>query len=250
MDCIVSYNIRVSDNIRTLAEEFCKELVNEINTQLKEKDKINIALSGGNTPKAIFKELAASYKEKLNWGKINLFWGDERCVPPEDSESNYGMTKKHLLDYIKIPSKNINRILGENDPHGEAKRYSDIIRNSLDSVNNLPEFEIMLLGLGEDGHIVSIFPNQMELLGSDKICEVAFHPGTKRGRITLTGNVINNSKKIYFLVSGKSKSFAVGEILNKKSDYLNLPAAHIKPVNGELIWFLDKEAASGINYKT
>ena len=111
MDCIVSYNIRVSDNIRTLAEEFCKELVNEINTQLKEKDKINIALSGGNTPNAIFKELAASYKEKLNWEKINLFWGDERCVPPEDSESNYGMTKKHLLDYIKIPSKNINRIL-------------------------------------------------------------------------------------------------------------------------------------------
>ena len=250
MDCIVSYNIRVSDNIRTLAEEFSKELVNEINTQLKEKDKINIALSGGNTPKAIFKELAASYKEKLNWGKINLFWGDERCVPPEDSESNYGMTKKHLLDYIKIPSKNINRILGENDPHGEAKRYSDIIRNSLDSVNNLPEFEIILLGLGEDGHTVSIFPNQMELLGSDKICEVAFHPEAKRRRITLTGNVINNSKKIYFLVSGKSKSFAVGEILNKKSDYLNLPAAHIKPVNGELIWFLDKEAASGINYKT
>ena len=250
MDCIVSYNIRVSDNIRTLAEEFSKELVNEINTQLKEKDKINIALSGGNTPNAIFKELAASYKEKLNWEKINLFWGDERCVPPEDSESNYGMTKKHLLDYIKIPSKNINRILGENDPHGEAKRYSDIIRNSLNSVNNLPEFEIMLLGLGEDGHTVSIFPNQMELLGSDKICEVAFHPETKRRRITLTGNVINNSKKIYFLVSGKSKSFAVGEILNKKSDYLNLPAAHIKPVNGELIWFLDKEAASGINYKT
>ena len=250
MDCIVSYNIRVSDNIRTLAEEFCKELVNEINTQLKEKDKINIALSGGNTPNAIFKELAASYKEKLNWEKINLFWGDERCVPPEDSESNYGMTKKHLLDYIKIPSKNINRILGENDPHGEAKRYSDIIRNSLDSVNNLPEFEIMLLGLGEDGHTVSIFPNQMELLGSDKICEVAFHPEAKRRRITLSGSVINNSKKIYFLVSGKSKSFAVGEILNKKSDYLNLPAAHIKPVNGELIWFLDKEAASGINYKT
>ena len=250
MDYIVSYNIRVSDNIRTLAEEFSKELVNEINTQLKEKDKINIALSGGNTPNAIFKELAASYKEKLNWEKINLFWGDERCVPPEDSESNYGMTKKHLLDYIKIPSKNINRILGENDPHGEAKRYSDIIRNSLNSVNNLPEFEIMLLGLGEDGHTVSIFPNQMELLGSDKICEVAFHPRTKRRRITLSGSVINNSKKIYFLVSGKSKSFAVGEILNKKSDYLNLPAAHIKPVNGELIWFLDKEAASGINYKT
>ena len=235
-----------------------EEAVKAFSTMIKDlvekavdvKTNFSVALSGGKIAPILFDYLAKNHNENLNWEKVSLFWGDERCVPPEDSESNYGMTKKHLLDYIKIPSKNINRILGENDPHGEAKRYSDIIRNSLDSVNNLPEFEIMLLGLGEDGHTVSIFPNQMELLESDKICEVAFHPETKRRRITLSGNVINNSKKIYFLVSGKSKSFAVGEILNKKSDYLNLPAAHIKPVNGELIWFLDKEAASGINYKT
>ncbi len=108
----------------------------------------------------------------------------------------------------------------------------------------------MLLGLGEDGHTASIFPNQMELLRSDKVCEVAVHPESNQKRITVTGRVINNSQKIYFLVSGKSKSFAVGRILNNNGDYLKLPGAHIKPVDGEVNWFLDKEAASEIKNKS
>jgi 6-phosphogluconolactonase len=248
-DCIVNYNINVFDDSKSLTKEFCAEFVNEINSQVREKDKINIALSGGNTPKAVFKELVTSYKEKLSWKKINLFWGDERCVPPDDSESNYGMTKKYLLDYIQIPPENIYRIKGESDPEEEGKRYSNIIRENLTSINGLPQFEVMLLGLGEDGHAASIFPNQMELLESDKICQIALHPETKQKRITVTGKVINNSRKIYFLISGKSKAFAVRKILNKEGDYLKLPGSHIKPVDSVLVWFLDKEAASGVNNK-
>ena len=247
MDYTVNYRIRISDNIQTLSKEFCSELVNHINSLLKTKTKINIALSGGNTPKLIFRVLATSYKEKLNWGKINLFWGDERCVPPDDKESNYRMTKKFLLDHVQVPSENIFRIKGEDDPDEEAKRYSDIIKNNLTNKNNLPQLDILLLGLGEDGHTASIFPNQMNLLESDNICEVAVHPESKQKRITLTGRVINNSKKIYFLVSGKSKSFVVGEIINKTGDYLQLPGEHISPFDGELTWFLDKGAASEIN---
>jgi 6-phosphogluconolactonase len=246
MDCIVNYNISLSDNNQALSKEFCREFANQISTLLKNKNKIDIALSGGNTPKIIFQELVASYKEKINWGKINLFWGDERCVLPDDPESNYGMTKKYLLDQIKIPPENIYRVKGESNPDEEAERYSDVIQLNLISVNNLPQFDIVLLGLGDDGHTASIFPDQMELIESDKICEVAVHPESKQKRITVTGRVINNSKKIYFLVSGKTKSFAVGKILNKNGDYLKLPGAHIKPVDGELTWFLDKEAASEI----
>jgi 6-phosphogluconolactonase len=107
----------------------------------------------------------------------------------------------------------------------------------------------MLLGLGEDGHTASIFPDQMELLESDKICEVAFHPTTKQKRITITGKVINNSRRIYFLVSGKNKASVVGKILNKGKNHVELPGSYIKPVDGEVIWFLDKEAASEINQK-
>ena len=249
-DYIVNYNFKIFNDSRTLSKEFSSELVNEIISQLEGKSKINIALSGGNTPKLIFTEIVNSYKEKIIWKKINLFWGDERCVPPDDAESNYGMTKTFLLDHIQIPQKNINRIKGENDPEEEAKRYSNVTLKNLALVNNLPQFDIILLGLGEDGHTASIFPNQMELLKSDKICEVAVHPETKQKRITVTGRVINNSKRIYFLVSGKSKSFAVGKILNRNDNYIKLPGAHIKPVNGELTWFLDKEAASEVNNKT
>ncbi len=246
----MNYNFRVFDDSKILSKEFCNEFVNEISSFLKRKNKINVALSGGNTPKVIFKELVDSYKGKLDWGKINLFWGDERCVPPGDSESNYGMTKKYLLDHIQIPSENVYRIEGENNPYEEALKYSGVIRENLVSVNNLPKFDIMLLGLGEDGHTASIFPNQMELLESDKVCEVAVHPESNQKRITVTGRVINNSQKIYFLVSGKSKSFAVGRILNNNGDYLKLPGAHIKPVDGEVNWFLDKEAASEIKNKS
>jgi 6-phosphogluconolactonase len=247
MDYIVNYKIKVSDNIQTLAKEFCSELVNQIDSLLKTKNKVNIALSGGNTPKLVFRVLVTLYKDKLSWEKINIFWGDERCVPPDDKESNYRMTKKFLLSRIQIPSENIFRIKGEDNPEQEAKRYSEVIKNNLPVKNSLPQFDIVLLGLGEDGHTASIFPDQIKLIESDKICEVALHPESQQKRITLTGRVINNSKKIYFLVAGKSKLFAVGTILNKTGDYLKLPGSHIKPFDGELCWFLDKEVASGIN---
>jgi len=245
----VNYNFKIFNDSQTLSKEFCSKSVNEINSLIEEKTKINIAISGGNTPKLIFQEIVSSYKTKINWKKINLFWVDERCVPPDDVESNYGMTKKYLLDPIQIPSENIFRIKGENNTVEEAKRYSGVILGNLAEVNNLPQFDIILLGLGEDGHTASIFPNQMELLKSDKICEVAVHPESKRKRITLTGRVINNSKKIYFLVSGKNKSSVVSKILNQNEDYLKLPGAHIKPVDGELTWFLDREAALEISNK-
>lgn len=238
-------NIRISQDIEALSENFCIELVNEINFQLVRNQKINIALSGGNTPKAVFQKLV-SCKENINWKKIRFFWGDERCVPPDDPESNYGMTKKYLFDHIDIPYENIFRIKGENNPWDEAKRIADVIKNNLSMRINLPMFEIMLLGLGEDGHTASIFPDQVELFESANICEVALHPTTKQKRITITGRVINNSKRIYFLVAGKNKSATVGKIINKEGNYIELPGSYIKPVNGKVTWFLDKEAASEI----
>ncbi len=249
MDYIVSYknpDIRIFNDNNNLAEAFSFEFISEIKSQLLNKERFNIALSGGNTPKIFFQKLIL-LKEKLEWGKIFLFWGDERCVPVDDSESNFGMTKKYLLDHIEIPDENIKRIKGENSPDNEANRYSEIIKKNLPEINDLPGFEIIILGLGEDGHTASIFPDQMQLLNSNKICAVASHPVTKQKRITLTGHLINNSKKIFFLISGKNKSFVVSDIINEKGNYLKYPAYHIKPSDGEVIWFLDKEAASEIN---
>ncbi|OGU76636.1 MAG: 6-phosphogluconolactonase [Ignavibacteria bacterium RBG_16_34_14] len=249
MDYIVSYknpDIRIFSDINSLAEAFTSGFISEVSNQFLNRERVNIALSGGNTPNFFFQELVL-FKEKLNWEKIFLFWGDERYVPQDHPESNYGMAKEYLLDHIEIPAKNVIRINGEAKPDDEVKRYSEIIRKNVPEVNGLPGFEIMILGLGEDGHTASIFPNQMELLNSDEICAVAYHPETKQERITLTGKVINNSKKIFFLVTGKNKSFVVSEIINEKGNYLKYPAYYIKPSNGEIVWFLDKGAASELN---
>lgn len=230
----------VFKNIEELSVDFCNNI-----TQLTSgKEKFFLALSGGTTPKVIFQTLVRDFKKKIDWNKVHFFWGDERCVPPDHPESNYGMAKEYLLDHIDIPVENIYRIKGEDNPDNEAERYSNEIKKYLPEVNGLPQFDAAMLGLGEDGHTASIFPDQLKLLSSDKICETAIHPSTKQKRITLTGKVINNSGEIYFLVTGKKKSIIVEKILNKKNNYLKFPASHINPFNGELFWLLGDEAAS------
>ncbi len=206
--------------------------------------KINIALSGGKTPELLFTVLSAEYKNKINWGKLFFYWVDERCVPPDSAESNFGMAEKNLLRNIAIPAENIYRISGEAAPEAEAVSYSEIIKRNIPSQNDFPVFDLIMLGVGEDGHTASIFPDQMNLLKSDKIAEVSKHPQSGQKRITLSGKVINNSDRIFFLASGKNKADVIANILEKKEDYLKYPAGHIETSDGGLKWYLDKEAAS------
>jgi 6-phosphogluconolactonase len=225
-----------------LAEAFCSKL-----HQLSlDKEKLFIALSGGSTPKIIFQTLVKDFREKIEWNKIHFFWGDERCVPPDHTESNYGMAKKYLLDHIEIPEENIHRIHGEDNPENAALKYSEEIKKHLPEVDGFPQFDVVMLGIGEDGHTASVFPDQMEILSSEKICETAVNPLTKQKRITLTGKIINNSGRICFLAVGNSKAGIISEILNKKENYKKYPAGNIEPVNGIIEWYLDKDAAGFI----
>ncbi len=232
--------ILIYKNIDVLAEAFCENLIELVSGS----EQFNIALSGGNTPNVIFQTLSDKYSRKINWNKINLFWGDERCVLPEDKESNYGSARKYLIDNVDIPEKNIFRIKGEDNPDEEAERYSQILIRNLPDVNGLPKFDLTILGIGEDGHTASIFPDQMHLLSSKRICEVAVHPSTKQKRITLTGKTINNSENIFFLVSGKTKARVVSKVIKMTGNYLNYPSYYIKPSNDAVTWFLDEIAAS------
>jgi 6-phosphogluconolactonase len=236
--------IKVFKNKSELANYFCEELY-KLSTA---KAKIFIALSGGSTPKIIFEELAANYKEKIEWDKLHLFWSDERCVPPDDDESNFGMTKKYLLDHIKIPKGNIHRIKGENSPEIEAERYAGEIEKIVESANGFPKFDLVMLGIGEDGHTASIFPDQMHLLDSNKICEVAIQPSTGPKRITITGKVINNSDAVRFLVTGESKSDILRKIIEEKKKIY--PAEFINPVKGNLHYYIDDEASSLLDKRT
>ncbi len=176
-----------------------------------------------------------------------IFWGDERCVSPESDESNYKMASDSLLKRIPIPDANIFRIIGENDPVTEAKRYSEIVSKLIPSVNGNPQFDLIMLGLGEDGHTASIFPNNIHLFDSKNLFEVSEHPDTKQKRITATGKLINNSKGVSFLATGKNKPEKVYQILEKKSEWKFYPASLVDPKNGELIWLLDNLSAEQLN---
>ncbi len=208
------------------------------------RPKTNVALSGGSTPKLFFQVLSNEYKDRIDWSGIQLFWGDERCVPPDHQDSNFLMTSKNLFDHISIPSKNVHRILGESDPEKEAQRYGQVLGEVLSHRDSLPVFDLIILGLGSDGHTASIFPDQMHLLQGAGYCEVATHPDSGQRRITLTGKVINQADNICFLVAGAGKSEVVGEILNKTGNWEKYPASYVHGGGDSIHWFLDREAAS------
>jgi len=239
----VNYKIQISESAEKLSEQFAQLLIDKVN---RSKNNFNIALSGGSTPKNIFEYLAAHHQNTIGWHRVKFYWGDERCVPATDFESNYKMAYEALLSRLQIPDSNIFRIRGENDPQNEVKEYSEIVKKQLTKINSIPKFDLIMLGLGEDGHTASIFPNQKSFLDSDKIYTTAVHPITGQTRITITGRVINNASTIVFIVIGNNKSKVVDEIINQKDNYKDYPASFILPHNGELYWLLDKSAASQI----
>lgn len=205
---------------------------------------LNIGLSGGNTPKLLFELLATQYKTKIPWQTIRIFWVDERCVPVNDSESNYGMTRDTLLNHISIPDENIFRIKGEENPHSEAVNYEKIMRLELPIVNSHPQLDVVLLGMGDDGHTASIFPNQMHLLSVMESVSVTTHPVSGQHRITLTGGAITNAPTVLFLITGKSKSTVWKQMFRQEPESDTFPAYHVHSLNGTALFFLDKEAAS------
>ena len=225
-----------------MAEKFAEELITTITESAKKKKPFSVALSGGSTPELLFSVLGDHFSKSAPWEFVHFFWGDERCIPPDNQESNYGMTRRKLLDKIDIPSSNIHRIKGEEDPEKEASRYSEEIYDYTVKRDGLPLIDLIILGLGEDGHTASIFPGHQELFSSDKICEVAVHPLTLQRRITLTGRVINNADSVTFLVTGKKKAEIVEKIIKKNASAQSFPASHIIPVYGALRWFIDKDA--------
>ena len=216
-------------------------------TQESNQKIFDIALSGGDSPKGLYKKMSKKYHDQIPWGKIHFWWGDERCVSPDSEQSNYKMAVDCLFSRIEIQKSNIHRIRGEEDPETEAKRYSKELTDKLNSRGKVPVFDLIVLGLGEDGHTASIFPDQLELFDYPENCAVATHPITGQKRITFTGNVLNNANRVFFLVTGKNKAMRVSEIMNDNEAAKLLPAYYIAPKNGELTWFLDEEAAALIS---
>jgi len=203
----------------------------------------NIAVSGGSTPLALFRMLA-DLTQSEEWSKVHIYWVDERCVPPEHPESNYGNALQTLIDPLELPGSQIHRILGEDDPEKEARRYAGLLNKNLPGAESFPIFDWIWLGLGSDGHTASIFPHQIELWNAEGNCVVATHPESGQKRISLSGGVINAARRVSFLATGKEKSAVIKHILMKEGNYMDYPAFYVNPATDYLEWYLDQEAAN------
>lgn len=217
---------------------------------LQQKEIVTLALSGGTTPKSMFDYWAQLPEGEINWKKIRFFWGDERCVPPTDDDSNYKMTKEHLFDIVPVPDENIFRIRGESDPRAEAGRYGELLGRELETVDGVPSFDILMLGMGDDGHTASIFPHEIALWDSPENCVAATHPVSGQKRVSLSGRVINAARNVFFLVTGENKADKVKEIIEQPDEAeKKYPAALVQPNSGHLYWFLDDKAAQKLTGK-
>ena len=200
---------------------------------------VHISLSGGSTPKLLFKTLAqAPYKNEIQWQNLHFWWGDDRMVEPTNPESNYGEVQKLLFDHIQIPAENIHRIRGEEPVELELKRFEQ----ELSAVIPNDVFDWIILGMGTDGHTASLFPHQTDF-NDPNLAVIAKHPESGQIRISKTAKLIEQAKRITYLVTGVSKAEILKEIQTTLPENLPYPAARIKAKNGVTEWYLDKDAA-------
>jgi 6-phosphogluconolactonase len=203
-----------------------------------------VALSGGATPKMLYALLAApGFRERIDWACVHLFWSDERCVPPDHPDSNFRMVQEALLSRAPIPTDHFHRMPGEREPRDAAVAYETELREFFDCGTKPLSFDLMLLGLGEDGHTASLFPGTAVVDESEHLVAAVYVESLKTHRLTLTLPVINAAGFVMFLASGKSKAKVVREILSDGSRAANYPAAKVRPAAGRLTWMLDAEAA-------
>lgn len=186
-----------------------------------------LAVSGGSTPNLLFSLWGNEYADQIKWQRLHLFWVDERCVAPTDPESNYGNMKIRCLDKIHIPSENIHRIHGEAPPELEAERYAHEVEHLLPIIHGVPQFDMILAGMGEDGHTSSIFPGQTTLLTEKKPFVVSTHPITNQQRIAMTGPVMIGAQELIFHVTGTSKKELIKAMFQPTSEQKDLPAIYI-----------------------
>ena len=227
----------------SLISAFCCECATFLEESRELERPIHMALSGGGTPIAVFKQLAETTLLE-DWELVHFYWGDERCVESDDGQSNFGNAKKYLIDPLGIPDKQVHRIRGEENPVREAERYGDMLRERLPVEYGLPVFDWIWLGVGEDGHTASIFPDQIELWKAESTCVVATHPESGQSRVSLSGGVINAARRISFIVTGARKSAVINDIVMKEGRYLDYPAFYVNPNSGNLEWYLDKDATN------
>jgi 6-phosphogluconolactonase len=235
--------IQVVSDLEAMSHKAAEMFVNSSRTCMASQGKFSVAISGGSTPRRLYTLLGSNpYREEVNWLLVHFFWVDERCVPKEHEESNFKAAFDTLLSKISIPDENIHRIMGEGAPDKAARDYEEEVRKSF-GMSGLPMFDLVILGMGEDGHTASLFPGSSLLKERIRLAAPVYLERPNRNRITLTLPVLNNATQILFLIAGHSKADVVYEILGNERKKERYPAGLIRPVHGAMTWLIDQEAA-------
>lgn len=224
---------------RAAAELF----VTECRQTVRERGRFSVVLSGGHTPRHTYELLTQpEYARRVPWTDVHVFWTDERCVSPDDPESNQRMAHEALLDHVPIPAHQVHPILCAQHPQGAAERRELELRKFF--ADRTPRFDLIILGLGDNGHTASLFPGSTVLKDRERWVADVHVPGEGPNRVTMTAPLINQARRVVFLVSGAKKAQALHEVLEGPLDPNRLPAQLIKPTDGQLVWLVDRAAAA------
>ncbi|MFN8497527.1 MAG: 6-phosphogluconolactonase [Anaerolineae bacterium] len=236
-------HLRVFPDKQSFVDGAAEFIVAQAAGAIGERGRFAIALSGGGTPKAIYARLAdADFKARVAWDKVHVWFGDERCVPPDDSRSNYHMARAALLDHVPLPPGNIHRIQGESDPAQAALMYEQEMQ-AFFRTTAFPVFDLILLGMGDNGHTASLFPGTAALRERDRWAVAQYVEVMTTWRVTFTAPLINAARCVAFLVEGEGKAQMLRNVLEGPYQPDVWPAQMIQPTSGEAHWLTDAAAA-------
>jgi len=236
-----------NDSLIRGAADFIVELAVQA---IAARGRFTLALSGGNTPRPLYARLATpAYRDRIDWAKVHIFFGDERCVPPDDPRSNYRMVREALLDQVPLPAGNVHRLRGEDPPEQAAADYARVLQKTFggDAAAGGPPpegFDLILLGMGDNGHTASLFPGLAVVTETRRWVMAQYVEVAGMWRLTLTPVLINAARQVAFLVSGGGKAEVLHRVLEGPYQPVALPSQIIKPSHGELRWLLDATAAA------
>jgi 6-phosphogluconolactonase len=245
-------DVRIYPTPNLLARAVAEQIVDLAASAIATHNRFTLVLSGGSTPKLLYEALASDeYVNRIEWEYVHVFWGDERCVPPEHTESNYHMARLAMLDYVPIPVGNIHRLRGEHEPEQAAKDYEWTLYNyfAKSSGEGLRgRFDLVLLGMGDDGHTASLFPHTAAIHETEKWVMAQHIDKLNATRLTLTPMALNTAAYVFMLVTGQSKANTLLQVFQSspREAMNDLPIHAIQPSNGKMIWYVDEAAAARI----
>ena len=235
---------RIFKDLESLSRNAATLFVEQAEKAIEERGQFLTALNGGGTPTRLFQLLATDFRDQVNWSKVHVFWGDERCVPPDDPGSSYGQAKDALLNHVPIPEEDIHRVKGELAPADASKDYALVLKEFASSPFEFPRFDLVYLGMGEDGHTASLFPGSPVNVTEPTFPVTAQYQDRPANRVTLTQVVFNQAHVVAFMATGEKKAVTLAKVLSGRYNPDLFPAQRIEPKNGKLIWLVDENAAS------